>query len=373
MSSRVLHVYAGNLYGGVEAFLVTLARCSAQSSGFVHEYALCFEGRLSEALREASAAVHPLGAARFRRPWTVLAARRRLARLLAERAPDVVLCHGSWSHAVFAPAVVRAGARLGFWLHDALTRPHWVDRLASWAPPALALTNSRFTAAALPRLFPGVPGVVVPCPVAWAPTIGTWNEGLRAAVRRELGTPSHAVVIIVASRLEPLKGHHVLIAALGALKDRPGWEAWVVGGAQRPHERVYLKDLEAAVARAGLGGRVRFLGQRSDVPRLLAAADVHCQPNTGPEGFGIAFVEALYAGLPVVTTGIGGALEIVTPDCGILVAPNDAAGLTRTLDGLMTDHDQRLRLGSAGPARARALCDPGHALERLAAALATVR
>ena len=47
------------------------------------------------------------------------------------------------------------------------------------------------------------------------------------------------------------------------------------------------------------------------VPRLMAAADIYCQPNTTPEPFGIAFVEALAAGVPVVTTAMGGPLEIV--------------------------------------------------------------
>jgi glycosyltransferase involved in cell wall biosynthesis len=51
---------------------------------------------------------------------------------------------------------------------------------------------------------------------------------------------------------------------------------------------------------------------RSDVARLLAAADIHCQPNIGPEPFGITFIEALYAGLPLVTTSIGGAIEMST-------------------------------------------------------------
>ena len=49
--------------------------------------------------------------------------------------------------------------------------------------------------------------------------------------------------------------------------------------------------------------------------RLLAAADVFCQPNSGPEPFGIVFVEALYAGLPVIATAIGGAQEIVDAAC----------------------------------------------------------
>ncbi len=98
---------------------------------------------------------------------------------------------------------------------------------------------------------------------------------------------------------------------------------------------------------------------------MLAAADIHCQPNTGPEAFGIAFVEALYAGLPVVTTAIGGALEVVEDTCGILVAPSSPASLARALSRLIGGDELRRRLGSAGPARARHLCDPAQQLARI--------
>jgi glycosyltransferase involved in cell wall biosynthesis len=113
-----------------------------------------------------------------------------------------------------------------------------------------------------------------------------------------------------------------------------------------------------------------FLGQRTDVARLLQAADVHCQPNTGAEPFGLAFVEALYAGVPVVTSDLGGATEIVTPACGVLVAPGDTAALTAALQALMDDPARRATLGAAGPARARALCDPDAQMTALERAIA---
>jgi glycosyltransferase involved in cell wall biosynthesis len=97
----------------------------------------------------------------------------------------------------------------------------------------------------------------------------------------------------------------------------------------------------------------------------LAAADLHCQPNTGPEPFGLAFAEALHAGRPVVTCAHGGALEIVDDTCGVLVPPGDAAALAAALRGLIDDPGRRMRLGAAGPARAGALCDPGAAAARL--------
>src|SRR5262249_22135283 len=149
------------------------------------------------------------------------------------------------------------------------------------------------------------------------------RESTRRQVRAALDTPDNAVVLIQASRLERLKGHGLLLEALARLTDTPGWLCWIVGGVQRPHEQDYLTELQQAAAHRGLAGQARFLGQRADVRQLLAAADVFCQPNIGPESFGISFIEALYAGLPVVTTALGGALEIVDATCGVLVPPGD--------------------------------------------------
>jgi glycosyltransferase involved in cell wall biosynthesis len=89
----------------------------------------------------------------------------------------------------------------------------------------------------------------------------------------------------------------------------------------------------------------------------MAAADVYCQPNTGPEPFGIAFVEALLAGLPVVTSALGGALEIIDETCGIVVPPGDPVALSSELRDLIDDTELQGRLSAAGPARGRELCD----------------
>jgi glycosyltransferase involved in cell wall biosynthesis len=149
------------------------------------------------------------------------------------------------------------------------------------------------------------------------------------------------------------------------LREVPGWVCWIAGGVQRPHEAEYLQELETQVKKLGISEQVRFLGQRSDVPSLLIAADIHCQPNTGSEPFGIAFIEALYAGLPVVTTAIGGAMEIVDDSCGRLVAPNDINALSDVLGALITNSSERATLASGGKSRAEYLCNPQRQLNRL--------
>jgi glycosyltransferase involved in cell wall biosynthesis len=116
--------------------------------------------------------------------------------------------------------------------------------------------------------------------------------------------------------------------------------------------------------------RVRFAGQRRDVAAVLRAADVYCQPNTAPDAFGLSFVEALHAGLPVVTSAIGGALEIVDRDCGHLLPPGDEDALTGALRALIVDAGERARLGQAARNRPAVICNPRTEMRRLQQALA---
>jgi glycosyltransferase involved in cell wall biosynthesis len=108
------------------------------------------------------------------------------------------------------------------------------------------------------------------------------------------------------------------------------------------------------------------------VPALLASADIFCQANIGPEAFGISFIEAMYAGLPVVTASMGGPLEIVDDTCGVLVPPDDAPALASALAGLLSNRTGRAGLGRNGAARAQALCDPATQMRRIAAVLESV-
>ncbi|MET0648722.1 MAG: glycosyltransferase, partial [Pyrinomonadaceae bacterium] len=98
---RVLHVHSGNLYGGVETMLSTVARRRDACPGMEPHFALCFEGRLSEELEASRARVHHLPDVRVSRPATVMRARKALAALLRDEKFDVVICHSSWSHAIF--------------------------------------------------------------------------------------------------------------------------------------------------------------------------------------------------------------------------------------------------------------------------------
>jgi glycosyltransferase involved in cell wall biosynthesis len=165
--------------------------------------------------------------------------------------------------------------------------------------------------------------------------------------------------------MEPWKGQALLLQALAQLGDVPPWICWIAGGPQRRQEAMYEKKLRVRAMALGLTERVRFLGQRSDVSQLLAAADIFCQPNLAAEPFGIAFIEAMYAGLPVVTTAAGGPMEILNESYGVLVQPNDTGALAAQLRRLIENKGLRRRLGAEGVQRATQLCDPGRQLQRL--------
>ena len=360
---RVLHVHSGNLYGGVETFLVTLARCRHFCPSMEMRVALCFDGRIGDELRAAGLPVDLLGEVRLRRPGSVWRARRALSGVLAGIAPDLVVCHQAWPHVIFGPVVRSAGLPLVFWLHTVSDGRHWLDRWARGTRPDLAVCNSRFTASLLGRLHAGVPAEWVHYPILDAGRDGA--PGDRDRVRDELQTPPGDVVIIQVSRMEPLKGQDVCLDALARLRDLPGWTCWQVGGAQRPQETRYLNRLRSSAVQLGIDERVRFVGERADVSRLLGAADIYCQPNRSPEAFGITFVEALSAGLPVVTTAIGGAIEIVDETCGRLVPPSDVTALATALGQLIGNEAMRVQLGRQARVRRRALCDPATQVRRI--------
>lgn len=364
---KVLHVASGRLYGGIERMLATLAESTQAAGDLQCEFAVAADGRLAVELRQRGATVHSFGDVRLSRPASVYRARTELRRMLGTGSYAAVVCHAPWSHAIFGSVVRGAGIVLVLWQHDKASGRSLVERASSRVGADLVICNSRWTAQTAAVLQPHTPHRVVYCAVA-VPRTSTTD---RRHVRAELAASPEQVVVLMASRIEPWKGHLDLLHALSALTAAP-WTLWVAGGAQRPHEREYAAAIEREVQRLGLGARVKLLGERRDVPRLLAGTDVLAQANAEPEPFGIVFAEALLSGVPVVTTRMGGACEIVSDSCGRLVAPHDPPALVRALDELISDRALRTSLGAAGVAHAAALCDPSVVLPQLEAALLSV-
>ena len=365
---RILHISAGNLYGGVERIVAECASARQLQPDVDPAFAVCFDGRLAREIRGTGAACHLLGDVKASRPHTVFRARKRLADLIGAIGPEVVVCHSSWAFGLSAPVLRRRDVASAIWVHDRLSGHPWAERWAALSRPDVVICNSRHTAGTARTVFPDSDAHVVYAPVRRPVPL---SEQDRQSLRASLGADLSTCVVLTAARFEAWKGHRELLQALAPIASP--WQLWVAGGAQKPAEKGYVEALQAQCRASGIQDRVRFLGHRDDVPALMQGADLLCQPNTAPEPFGLVFVEALYAGIPVVTTAAGGALEIVSPDCGVLVEPGSADALTAALRRVVNDPAQRRGLGAAGPARAALLCDPAARLQDLARVLATVR
>jgi glycosyltransferase involved in cell wall biosynthesis len=364
---RLLHLYSGNLYGGIERVLLTLARAAEYraGAGVEQRFALFFDGRLARELRETEAHVDVLGTAAVSRPWRLLRARRALAGSLEEWRPDVVLAHSPWAVAAGGPAVEQAGVCRALWLHNPPTRSPWPDGWALRRSLDLVLANSRYTSEASVGLVHVDDWLYPPVPPPHEAVALT-----REAVRLQLGASPEDVVILQASRIERWKGLHDHVAALAALRQVAGWMLWIAGAPQRRAERAFFDELRAVTTREGIGDRVRWLGHRTDVPALMAAADIYCQPNLEPEPFGVAIVEAMSAGRPVITTPAGGLSDLVEGRCGLVPAAGDQPALISALRELVSSAPLRQQLGAGGRELAYSLCDPRQQMDTLFGMLA---
>lgn len=366
---KVLHLTSGNLFGGIETMLVSIARHAGVEPGLETQFAVCFDGRFRSELESSGAVVHCLGPVRARNPFGVRRARRALARILDREDIDVVICHSAWPLAIFGAAVKANGRRLVLWQHAPNGGAAWLERWARQSRPEIVIFNSEYTAGLAREAHPSARIAVLHCPVTLHGESDHLSPSERATARADFDTRPDDVVVVQVSRLEEWKGHRLHLEALSQLRDIDGWVCWMVGGAQRPAEERFFERLQRTAFELGISDRVRFLGQRSDVPHILEAADIHCQPNIKPEAFGITYVEAMSAGLPVIATALGGATEIVDEWCGILTSRPDADEVAAALRRLIVDVELRERLGKAGPERAKALCDPLQQLHRLHALL----
>jgi glycosyltransferase involved in cell wall biosynthesis len=176
---------------------------------------------------------------------------------------------------------------------------------------------------------------------------GSRTPGLnRKTTRAQLGADSQSVVVLMVARLVRNKGVlEFFEAARRVCALRPNSVFWLVGPADSEGKQaVPLADLDAHA------DVVRYLGPRSDVVDLMAAADVFVLPSYYREGVPRVLLEAAATGLPIVTTDLPGCHDVVTDNWnGILVPPKDTPAIVRAVLRLLDDENLRTEMGSKGP------------------------
>jgi glycosyltransferase involved in cell wall biosynthesis len=172
--------------------------------------------------------------------------------------------------------------------------------------------------------------------------------GDREATRLAEGWSSDEIVFAAVANLIPYKGHEDLLRAVSTLAGEAPWRLALIGQGGS----VYSRKLHELALHVGVADRVDFLGARTDVPRLLKAADAGIL-SSHQEGFPNAILEYMAAGLPVIATATGGNFDAVVPgETGLLVPPASPAELARAISSLLHDASLREYLGQAGRRRA---------------------
>jgi glycosyltransferase involved in cell wall biosynthesis len=166
---------------------------------------------------------------------------------------------------------------------------------------------------------------------------------VRAAVRRDLGCPEDAVLVLFAGRLDEAKGPMDLYQSFRlAAADTIDMRLLIAG------EGPLFGELQASIANEHLGDRVRLLGHRSDLPSLYQAADIFVLPSRR-EAFGIVLLEAMAASVAVIASRTGGIVDVVEDSrTGRLVPPKDTQALAQAMLALARDRSRREELGRAG-------------------------
>ncbi|WP_380638107.1 glycosyltransferase [Saccharothrix lopnurensis] len=326
--------------GGAEALVAGMTRAGGRFGW--HSAVASGGGHRAEALRALGVPTFTVPVAR-RRPAGVLRAATATRAAIGSFRPEVVLAHN-----VSASLVTRLAAlphRLPL-----LTVFHGVSD-ADYAGAARVLRRtSRTVVAVADATADRLRAAGVPDPVVIPNAVFPQAERVdRAVVRAVHGVGRDVPVALCPARLEPQKRHDVLLEAWARLD--PDAVLWLAGDGSR-------RDvLEKLTAELGITDRVRFLGNRCDVPDLLAAADVTVLTSDW-EGMPLAVLESLAAGRPVVATDVDGVRQALAGGGGIVVPPRDPGATAEALRRLLDDPGVRADLGAEGRASVRRVHDP---------------
>lgn len=343
----ILHVAAPGAVGGLESVVQSLAIGQSRAGhrvlvALVVEPDQTLNGLLTS-LQAAAVDVRVL-----RVPARGYVRERRLIRdLCVQFRPDVVHTHGCRSDVIDADVGRSLGVATVTTVHGSsllggITRLYELLEFALFRRFDAVVAVSRPLVRSLRRFGVANDRIHV-IPNSWN---GRVPQPDRRAAREALGLPPDRIVIGWVGRLIPVKGADVFLEALAALTDVPGWSASIIGDGG---ERVRLERLSHTLG-GGLGSRVRFHGQVDDAASLFPAFDAFVLSSRS-EGTPLVLPEAIAAGVPVVATTVGGVPDLIGPEEGLLVSPEQPAALAVAIRSVLDDPAAAQRRAAAARLR----------------------
>ncbi|MCW3050308.1 MAG: glycosyltransferase family 1 protein [Solirubrobacterales bacterium] len=272
---------------------------------------------------------------------------RAVARRLRELDPDLVHTM-SLKAGIYGTFAARLARLPVVWhLHDRLAADYLprpavglLRVLARTLPSALVAPSSS-TLATVGRPFrPGVRRAVIPLPVP----IPARPCEVRDRVQR----------VGIVGRLTPWKGQHVFLEAFARAFPDPTIHAAVIGAATFG-EQAYERALRAQARALGIEDRVEFTGFVADIPGELQRLDLLVHASVLPEPLGLAVIEGMAAGVPVLAADAGGPAEYIEDGReGLLYPPGDVEALAGALGRATRDRDLRVSMSASGRRKAHA-------------------
>ncbi|HSM01059.1 MAG TPA: glycosyltransferase [Acidimicrobiia bacterium] len=356
-SHHILVLIKGLDIGGAERMITESSRHWDRSRfDYSVAYALPWADALVPELVGQGIDVHCLGRSRTLTPGVA----RRLRGVIVDESVDLVHAHlptmGVIARTVSPVPVVYTehGIASSYRLTTRIANRATYGRNAAVIAVSQAVADSVGS-------YPGPEPIVVPNSVEVAVT----PEETRGA-RAELGLGPDDHLVVQVGNIRPGKAHADLVRAAAGLATRDDRAAVVsIGAETRAGD---IERLERLAAAEGVADRVRFLGGRADARSFIAAADVYVHPST-VEAFGVAVLEAMALGRPIVATAVGGVAELVSDgETGLLVPPGDPVALAAAIDRLLDDREFAAALGAA----ARGVAEESHGLAPMVRAIEAV-
>lgn len=278
---------------------------------------------------------------------------RRARRVVIDEAPDVIHANSIRAGLVMAAATLGLDMPVIWHAHDILPRHPLSTAVRLFAVVTsrnriLAVSQAvadRFRGLVLRPLRKRVPITVIHNSVdleRFQP-----NAQSRAEIRHALGLSENQPVVGIVGQLTPRKGQLELIKAF-ASADVKEAVLIIAGTALFNRDAEYAEQLERTVTSLGIAERVRFLGSRDDVPKLMQSMDV-LVVNSHQEPFALTVLEGLSSGTAILATAVGGTPEMVRHgECGWLVPAKDHDALVEAMLTLVRDEQLRRELGRNG-------------------------
>jgi len=328
------------------------------------------DGPLSAAFAAAGVEVHVATVVKVQRAMLGPALPITLLRELQRAVADLDrIAGGRQVRLVYSNTLAVLGGAFWAWrrglphlwhVHEMPSRPALVGwalpRVASWLSQAV-IANSTQTSLWLQKQAPALAGRTT---VAFN-GLGAAPLAVSSAVqafRNRLGVAATDVLVVLAGRINRMKGQDLLIEAASLLRETGmlGRLQFLIVGDTVPGDEALRDALRSRAETLGIGSRLRFLPFTEDIFGVWAAADIAVVPSTEPEAFGLVAIEAMACGRPVVAAAHGGLLDVVEDGVtGVLIPPCNRKALADALVRLADDDGLRRRLGEAGARRQQRL------------------